>query len=48
VAVIDMHLSLEEGRTGRPAQVLKALGVDADPSEIVRRAIEFSEAATAA
>lgn len=46
-AVISMHLSLEEGRTGRPAQVLKALGVTAQPLEIVRVALELSEAASA-
>lgn len=43
-AVISMHLSLEEGRTGRPAQVLKALGVTAQPLEIVRVALELDDA----
>jgi radical SAM-linked protein len=46
-AMISMHLSLEEGRTGRPAQVLKALGVVAQPLEIVRSELELSEAASA-
>ena len=44
--VLSMHLSLLEGRTGRPAQVLVALGVDAEPLEIVRASIELSEAAS--
>lgn len=41
-----MYLSLEQGRTGRPAQVLKALDLDAEPAAITRRAIEFAEAGT--
>jgi radical SAM-linked protein len=45
--VLSMHLSLLEGRTGRPAQVLRALGVEAEPLEIVRASIELSEAASA-
>jgi radical SAM-linked protein len=44
--VLSMHLSLLEGRTGRPAQVLVALGVEAEPLEIVRASIELSEAAS--
>ena len=44
--VLSMHLSLLEGRTGRPAQVLLALGVEAEPLEIVRASIELSEAAS--
>jgi len=34
--VIEMHLALEEGRTGRPASVLAALAVEAHPLEVVR------------
>ena len=45
--VLSMHLSLLEGRTGRPAQVLRALGVEAEPLAIVRASIELSEAASA-
>ena len=44
--VLSMYLSLREGRTGRPAQVLRALGVDAEPLEIVRASIELSETAS--
>ncbi|MDA0353809.1 MAG: DUF2344 domain-containing protein [Chloroflexi bacterium] len=42
---LELHLSLEEGRTGRPSQVLKALGIEAEPAAIARTAIEFTEAA---
>lgn len=45
--VLSMYLSLEEGRTGRPQQVLLALGVDAEALEIVRESLELSEAASA-
>lgn len=50
-ATLRMHLSLEEGRTGRPAQVLRALDLDAGVPQIVRtevalRDAEASEAAT--
>ena len=45
--VLSMHLSLLEGRTGRPQQVLLALGVEAEPLEIVRASIELSAAASA-
>ncbi len=38
--VIEMHLALEDGRTGRPASVLAALGVEAAPLEIVRTSLE--------
>ena len=39
-AVLEMQLTQEEARTGRPTSVLAALGVDATPLEIVRTAIE--------
>ncbi|MSQ36624.1 MAG: DUF2344 domain-containing protein [Dehalococcoidia bacterium] len=38
--VLEMHLSLEEGRTGRPVSVLAALGVTAEPARIARTAVE--------
>ena len=38
--LIEMHLALEDGRTGRPASVLAALGVEAEPLEVVRTSIE--------
>ena len=38
--VLEMHLALEEAKTGRPASVLAALGVEASPLEIVRTAVE--------
>jgi radical SAM-linked protein len=47
VTVLSMHLSLLEGRTGRPQQVLLALRVEAEPLEIVRASIELSAAASA-
>lgn len=37
--VIEMYLALEEGRTGRPASVLAALGVEQEPQLIVRTAL---------
>jgi len=43
--VISMYLSLREGRTGRPAQVLVALGVKGEPLEIVRASIELDSRA---
>lgn len=43
---LAMYLSLEQGRTGRPAQVLKALELEAEPAAITRLAIEFTEAGT--
>jgi hypothetical protein len=43
--ILDLHLSLEEGRTGRPAQVLRALDVDADGLEVTRTAIALDETA---
>lgn len=46
--VLEMHLSLEQGRTGRPSQVLKALEVDVDPDATTRMAIEFSSLAAPA
>ncbi len=45
---LAMYLSLEQGRTGRPAQVLKALDLDAEPAAITRTAIEFAEAGSPA
>jgi len=45
---LAMYLSLEQGRTGRPAQVLKALELDAEPAAITRTAIEFAEAGSPA
>ena len=42
-ALLELHLSLEQGRTGRPAQVLKALEVEAEPTRTTRTAIEFVE-----
>jgi radical SAM-linked protein len=42
-AVLAMHLSLEEGRTGRPAQVLAALGVEAQPVEVSRMSVVLRE-----
>lgn len=40
-ATLQMHLSLEEGRTGRPAQVLRALELDAGVPHIVRTEVEL-------
>ena len=41
--VVTMHLALEEGRTGRPASVLAALGVEAQPVEVARVAVEIEQ-----
>jgi len=41
--VVEMHLALEDGRTGRPASVLAALGVEAEPLEVVRTSIEVEQ-----
>jgi radical SAM-linked protein len=38
--VIDMHLELSQERTGRPASVLAALGIDAKPASLVRTALD--------
>ena len=39
-----MNLSMEEKRTGRPNQILKALNIDIDPRNMIRTQIEmFSE-----
>ena len=39
-----MNLSMEEKRTGRPNQILKALNIDVDPRNMIRTQIEmFSE-----
>jgi len=38
---LDMHLSLQQGRTGRPAQVLRALGGVLTSMCITRTTIEF-------
>lgn len=46
--LLEMHLSLEQGRTGRPAQVAKALKLEAEPMRTTRTAIEFAEAAAPA
>lgn len=42
--VLEMYLSLEQGRTGRPAQVLRALEVEVEPESVTRTAIEFAGA----
>lgn len=47
-AALLMYLSLEVGRTGRPAQVLKALDIEDEPLLITRTSIEFSPAGTPA
>jgi Uncharacterized protein conserved in bacteria (DUF2344) len=41
---LRLYLSLEPGRTGRPAQVLKAMEVEAEPRATIRTEIEFTEA----
>ena len=46
--VLELHLSLAVGRTGRPAQVLRAMGLDAAGTEIVRTAVELDPGALAA
>ena len=40
---LEMYLSLEEGRSGRPAQVLLALAVEAQPLEISRLVLELQD-----
>ncbi len=40
---VEMHLSLEEGRTGRPAQVLRALDLDGGVPHIVRTEITLRD-----
>ena len=39
--VLEMRLALEEGKTGRPASVLAALGVEAEPLETVRMSLDI-------
>lgn len=39
--VVDMHLALEEGKTGRPASVLAVLGVETEPLETVRISLDI-------
>ncbi|MQA01154.1 MAG: DUF2344 domain-containing protein [Dehalococcoidia bacterium] len=41
--VVAMHLSLEQGRTGRPQQVLAAMGVETEPTEVARTAVRLAE-----
>ena len=41
---LRLHLSLEPGRTGRPAQVLKAMEIEVEPRATIRTEIEFTEA----
>ena len=42
--LLIMNLSMEEKRTGRPNQILKALNIDVDPRNMIRTQIEmFSE-----
>lgn len=41
---LRLYLSLEPGRTGRPAQVLKAMAIEAEPRATIRMEIEFTEA----
>ena len=38
---LDMHLALAEGKTGRPASVLAALGVETEPLETVRISLDI-------
>ncbi len=45
---LAMHLSLAEGRTGRPQQVLLALGVQSEPLDIVRQSITLRESSSVA
>jgi radical SAM-linked protein len=45
-ATLRMHLSLEEGRTGRPAQVLRALELDTGVPHIVRTDVALRPADT--
>ncbi|MEE8337637.1 MAG: TIGR03936 family radical SAM-associated protein [Dehalococcoidia bacterium] len=37
---LAMHLALEDGKTGRPASVLAALDVEAEPLEVVRTSLD--------
>lgn len=46
--VLELYLSLEVGRTGRPTQVLRAMDLDADGVEIVRLALELDPGAVSA
>ena len=39
--VIEMHLALEQERTGRPLSVLAALEIDAEPIEVARTSLEI-------
>jgi radical SAM-linked protein len=43
--VLDLHLSLEEGRTGRPAQVLRAMDIDPEPLEVARTEVRLKQPA---
>ena len=43
--VLELHLSLEVGRTGRPVQVLAAMEIDGAALEIVRVGLELDPAA---
>jgi radical SAM-linked protein len=45
--VLELHLSLEEGRTGRPAQVLLAMGIDPEPLEVARTEVRLKQPAAA-
>lgn len=46
--VVELYLSLEVGRTGRPTQVLRAMDLVADGVEIVRLAVELEAEGRAA
>ena len=39
--VLEMQLALEEGKTGRPASVLAALGVEPEPLKTVQSSVDF-------
>lgn len=43
--VLELYLSLEVGRTGRPTQVLRAMDLDADGVAVVRLALELDAGA---
>ena len=43
--VLTMDLELNEERTGRPASVLAALGVEARPASVVRTGLRLTEPA---
>ncbi len=47
-AVLTMRLSLGEGRTGRPSQVLLALALDGDGLPVTRTEVELSDGALVA